>query len=182
MVYLCTREPRCVTDATFRLVILQVWVNQYNILNNNVPFGGKKQSGIGMILYLFDHLSHSCTSVLMHSFSLVGRELGSYALEEYTSVKAVHWNFGEKLEWPLWTCRINLANPRNTIYAVIEFQQCTIAVWRAPQVTLWWYKVMFESIWSQCLQHACSNSILQGSRWTPACLIITLTKAVWVLF
>ncbi|KAG6918928.1 hypothetical protein DXG01_010583 [Tephrocybe rancida] len=53
-----------------------VWVNQYNILNNNVPFGGKKQSGIG-------------------------RELGSYALEEYTSIKAVHWNFGEKLEWPL---------------------------------------------------------------------------------
>ncbi|KAH0840028.1 aldehyde dehydrogenase domain-containing protein [Lanmaoa asiatica] len=53
-----------------------VWVNQYNMLNNNVPFGGKKQSGIG-------------------------RELGSYALEEYTSVKAVHWNFGEKLDWPL---------------------------------------------------------------------------------
>lgn len=26
---------------------IQVWVNQYNILNNNVPFGGKKQSGIG---------------------------------------------------------------------------------------------------------------------------------------
>ncbi|OSX60595.1 hypothetical protein POSPLADRAFT_1147983 [Postia placenta MAD-698-R-SB12] len=53
-----------------------VWVNQYNLLYNNVPFGGKKQSGIG-------------------------RELGSYALEEYTSVKAVHWNFGEKLGWPL---------------------------------------------------------------------------------
>ncbi|KAJ8698209.1 hypothetical protein PTI98_004947 [Pleurotus ostreatus] len=53
-----------------------VWINQYNILNNNVPFGGKKQSGIG-------------------------RELGSYALEEYTSVKAIHWNFGEKLAWPL---------------------------------------------------------------------------------
>ncbi|KAK2466144.1 hypothetical protein APHAL10511_001786 [Amanita phalloides] len=52
-----------------------VWVNQYNLLYNNVPFGGKKLSGIG-------------------------RELGSYALEEYTSVKAVHWNFGEKLEWP----------------------------------------------------------------------------------
>ncbi|CDO74105.1 hypothetical protein BN946_scf185043.g155 [Trametes cinnabarina] len=51
-----------------------VWVNQYNLLNNNVPFGGKKQSG---------------------------RELGSYALEEYTSVKAVHWNYGEKLDWPL---------------------------------------------------------------------------------
>ncbi|KAF8558884.1 aldehyde dehydrogenase [Imleria badia] len=53
-----------------------VWVNQYSLVNNNVPFGGKKQSGIG-------------------------RELGSYALEEYTSVKAVHWNFGETLEWPL---------------------------------------------------------------------------------
>ncbi|KAJ3573871.1 hypothetical protein NP233_g2143 [Leucocoprinus birnbaumii] len=53
-----------------------VWVNQYNLLSNNVPFGGKKQSGIG-------------------------RELGSYALEEYTSVKAVHWNFGERIEWPL---------------------------------------------------------------------------------
>ncbi|PFH51435.1 hypothetical protein AMATHDRAFT_59187 [Amanita thiersii Skay4041] len=53
-----------------------VWVNQYNLLYNNVPFGGKKQSGIG-------------------------RELGSYALDEYTSVKAVHWNFGEKLDWPL---------------------------------------------------------------------------------
>ncbi|KAF9452466.1 aldehyde dehydrogenase [Macrolepiota fuliginosa MF-IS2] len=53
-----------------------VWVNQYNMLNNNVPFGGKKQSGIG-------------------------RELGSYALDEYTSVKAVHWNFGEQIEWPL---------------------------------------------------------------------------------
>ncbi|KAF5388283.1 hypothetical protein D9615_000287 [Tricholomella constricta] len=53
-----------------------IWVNQYNILNNNVPFGGKKQSGIG-------------------------RELGSYALDEYTSIKAVHWNFGEKLDWPL---------------------------------------------------------------------------------
>ena len=25
----------------------QVWVNQYNLLYNNVPFGGKKQSGIG---------------------------------------------------------------------------------------------------------------------------------------
>ncbi|KZT74575.1 aldehyde dehydrogenase [Daedalea quercina L-15889] len=52
-----------------------VWVNQYNILYNNVPFGGKKQSGIG-------------------------RELGSYALDEYTSVKAVQWNFGEKLDFP----------------------------------------------------------------------------------
>ena len=30
-----------------------VWVNQYNILNNNVPFGGKHQSGIGGYYYRF---------------------------------------------------------------------------------------------------------------------------------
>ncbi|VDB85362.1 unnamed protein product [Peniophora sp. CBMAI 1063] len=53
-----------------------VWINQYNILHNHVPFGGKKQSGIG-------------------------RELGSHALDEYISTKAVHWNYGEKLDWPL---------------------------------------------------------------------------------
>ncbi|KAJ7179236.1 NAD-aldehyde dehydrogenase [Mycena filopes] len=55
-------------------------INQYNLLSNNVPFGGKKQS--------------------LYSLKGIGRELGSYALEEYTSVKAVHWNFGEKLDWP----------------------------------------------------------------------------------
>ncbi|KAI0321810.1 NAD-aldehyde dehydrogenase [Amylostereum chailletii] len=53
-----------------------VWINQYNILHNNVPFGGKKQSGFG-------------------------RELGQAALDEYISTKAVHWNYGEKLDWPL---------------------------------------------------------------------------------
>ncbi|KAJ7591159.1 NAD-aldehyde dehydrogenase [Mycena floridula] len=54
-----------------------VWINQYNLLSNAVPFGGNKQSGIG-------------------------RELGSLALSEYTAVKAVHWNYGEKLDWPLY--------------------------------------------------------------------------------
>ncbi|TFL05689.1 NAD-aldehyde dehydrogenase [Pterulicium gracile] len=53
-----------------------VWINEYNLLYPNVPFGGKKRSGIG-------------------------RELGSYALEEYTSVKSVILNFGERLDWPL---------------------------------------------------------------------------------
>lgn len=41
------------------------------------------------------HISLGCKQ------SGIGRELGSYALEEYTTVKAVHWNFGEKLAWPL---------------------------------------------------------------------------------
>ncbi|KAG8947137.1 aldehyde dehydrogenase (NAD(P)(+)) ald5 [Tulasnella sp. 424] len=44
-----------------------VWVNQYNKLNYQVPFGGYKQSGIG-------------------------RELGEYALANYTNVKAIHVN------------------------------------------------------------------------------------------
>lgn len=49
-----------------------VWINCVNVLNPNVPFGGFKQSGIG-------------------------RELGEYALSNYTNVKAVHINLGPKL-------------------------------------------------------------------------------------
>jgi aldehyde dehydrogenase (NAD+) len=73
-----------------------VWVNQYNMLCNNVPFGGKRQSGIGAYCQ-----SLSDADLITHVCQILGRELGSYALAEYTSVKAVHWNFGEKLEWPL---------------------------------------------------------------------------------
>lgn len=47
-----------------------VWVNCYNKLNNQMPFGGFKQSGIG-------------------------RELGEYALSNYTNVKAIHVNLTE---------------------------------------------------------------------------------------
>ena len=86
--------------------LLQVWINQYNLLNNNVPFGGKKQSGIGTdFLFVLIVCSPPLSNVIFPFFCdlvsfLSGRELGSYALEEYTSVKAVHWNFGEKLDWP----------------------------------------------------------------------------------
>ncbi|GAA6020301.1 hypothetical protein JCM10207_003218 [Rhodosporidiobolus poonsookiae] len=44
-----------------------VWINCYNQLNTQVPFGGYKQSGIG-------------------------RELGEDALKNYTSVKSIHVN------------------------------------------------------------------------------------------
>jgi len=44
-----------------------VWINSHNSLSLNVPFGGYKQSGLG-------------------------RELGEYALENYTEIKAVHVN------------------------------------------------------------------------------------------
>jgi acyl-CoA reductase-like NAD-dependent aldehyde dehydrogenase len=41
-----------------------VWVNDYNVFGNQVPFGGYKQSGLG-------------------------RENGPYGLNNYTEVKAV---------------------------------------------------------------------------------------------
>ncbi|KAK4702422.1 hypothetical protein P7C70_g3797, partial [Phenoliferia sp. Uapishka_3] len=53
-----------------------VWINQYTFTANNVPFGGYKTSGWG-------------------------RELGSYGLEEYISIKAVHHSFGEQIDFPL---------------------------------------------------------------------------------
>ncbi|KAH8690599.1 aldehyde dehydrogenase domain-containing protein [Talaromyces proteolyticus] len=46
-----------------------VWVNNYNMLHYQVPFGGVKESGLG-------------------------RELGSYALENYTQIKAVRVYLG----------------------------------------------------------------------------------------
>jgi len=49
-----------------------IWVNSAQTVDLNVPFGGYKQSGIG-------------------------RELGEYALDTYTQVKAVHINIGQKL-------------------------------------------------------------------------------------
>ncbi|KAG8879999.1 aldehyde dehydrogenase (NAD(P)(+)) ald5 [Tulasnella sp. 331] len=49
-----------------------VWVNQYNTLHESVPFGGFKQSGIG-------------------------RELGEYALANYTNVKSIHVNLTKEL-------------------------------------------------------------------------------------
>ncbi|GAA5911469.1 uncharacterized protein JCM6883_005767 [Sporobolomyces salmoneus] len=46
-----------------------VWVNNYNMLHSQAPFGGFKQSGIG-------------------------RELGEYALKNYTQVKTININLG----------------------------------------------------------------------------------------
>ncbi|KUL82584.1 hypothetical protein ZTR_09364 [Talaromyces verruculosus] len=49
-----------------------VWVNQYNMTHYQTPFGGYKESGIG-------------------------RELGSYALENYTQIKSVRIHLGDAL-------------------------------------------------------------------------------------
>ncbi|PSR83803.1 hypothetical protein PHLCEN_2v5617 [Hermanssonia centrifuga] len=48
------------------------WINCANQLHAQIPFGGFKQSGIG-------------------------RELGEYALQHYTAVKAVHINLGHEI-------------------------------------------------------------------------------------
>ncbi|GJN91034.1 hypothetical protein Rhopal_004049-T1 [Rhodotorula paludigena] len=54
-----------------------IWVNNYGLLSNAVPFGGMRQSGIG-------------------------RELGRQGVYEYCSAtKSVHHNLGEELSWPL---------------------------------------------------------------------------------
>ncbi|ODM14449.1 Aldehyde dehydrogenase [Aspergillus cristatus] len=49
-----------------------VWINNYNMISYQAPFGGFKESGLG-------------------------RELGSYALENYTQVKTVHYRLGDAL-------------------------------------------------------------------------------------
>jgi len=49
-----------------------VWVNNYNMLSHQVPFGGFKESGIG-------------------------RELGKYALQNYTQIKSVRVRLGGAL-------------------------------------------------------------------------------------
>ncbi|OCF75606.1 aldehyde dehydrogenase (NAD+) [Kwoniella mangroviensis CBS 8886] len=49
-----------------------IWLNQYGILHPSVPFGGFKTSGIG-------------------------RELGTYGLEAYQQVKAVHQNLTQTM-------------------------------------------------------------------------------------
>ncbi|CEP03450.1 unnamed protein product (mitochondrion) [Plasmodiophora brassicae] len=59
-----TKDLQTAIKMTNELQAGTVWVNCYNVFNTAMPFGGYKQSG-------------------------VGRELGEYALSEYTQVKSV---------------------------------------------------------------------------------------------
>ena len=62
------RDIICGQELSLKLsVVFLCRINCYNKLHVNVPFGGFKQSGIG-------------------------RELGEYALAEYSNVKAVNIN------------------------------------------------------------------------------------------
>ncbi|KIY72609.1 aldehyde dehydrogenase [Cylindrobasidium torrendii FP15055 ss-10] len=58
-------------ETAHRLKAGTAWINCVNQLHEQVPFGGFKQSGIG-------------------------RELGEYALHNYTATKAVHVNLGHR--------------------------------------------------------------------------------------
>ncbi|WVQ99789.1 hypothetical protein IAU59_006931 [Kwoniella sp. CBS 9459] len=71
-----TNDCRQATRVTAALDAGTVWCNQYALLHPGVPFGGFKQSGIG-------------------------RELGTYGLEAYTQIKAVHQNLTQTMEWPI---------------------------------------------------------------------------------
>ncbi|KAL7418774.1 hypothetical protein Q5752_006457 [Cryptotrichosporon argae] len=71
-----TSDSRQATRVSAALDAGTVWVNQYALLHAGVPFGGFKQSGIG-------------------------RELGTYGIEAYTQVKAVHHNLTQTMEWPI---------------------------------------------------------------------------------
>jgi aldehyde dehydrogenase (NAD+) len=67
-----TQDINRALETAARLKAGTAWINCVNSLNAQVPFGGYKQSGIG-------------------------RELGEYALTNYTNVKAVHVNLGDKM-------------------------------------------------------------------------------------
>ena len=64
-----TKDLNTAIETGHALKAGTVWINCINNINPSVPFGGYKQSGIG-------------------------RELGQYALANYTNVKAVHVNLG----------------------------------------------------------------------------------------
>lgn len=62
-----TKDIKKAHYVTSKLQAGTVWINDYGLELEAAPFGGYKQSGIG-------------------------RELGSYALNEYTEVKSVYVN------------------------------------------------------------------------------------------
>lgn len=80
---------RAITTAN-RLKAGTIWVNCYNLLETNVPFGGYKRELSSTNLFL------RVLAVTDDDLGLVesgiGRELGEYALANYTEVKAVHIN------------------------------------------------------------------------------------------
>jgi aldehyde dehydrogenase (NAD+) len=77
---------RCL-EVTKQLRAGTVWINDHHLINCIAPFGGYKQSGIG-------------------------RELGSYGLDEYTEVKHVHVDLTRDHERKMFG--VLLSEPRDT--------------------------------------------------------------------
>ncbi|WVQ64144.1 uncharacterized protein L199_002305 [Kwoniella botswanensis] len=71
-----TQDISRATRVAANLKAGTIWINCYNELHPQIPFGGFKQSGLG-------------------------RELGEYALENYTEIKAVQINVSGKCGIPL---------------------------------------------------------------------------------
>lgn len=74
-----------------------VWINQHNILEKNVPFGGYKREHPSLPidtsrLIMETELTTSSFAVDLSAESGMGRELGEAALENYTEVKSIHIN------------------------------------------------------------------------------------------
>ncbi|TRM59449.1 aldehyde dehydrogenase domain-containing protein [Schizophyllum amplum] len=67
-----TQDINRALETAHKLQAGTAWINCVNQLHAQVPFGGFKQSGIG-------------------------RELGEYALENYTNIKAVHVNLRHRM-------------------------------------------------------------------------------------
>ncbi|WVF72485.1 hypothetical protein IAT40_007300 [Kwoniella sp. CBS 6097] len=67
-----TNDARQQTRVASSIDAGTIWINQYGILHPGVPFGGFKHSGIG-------------------------RELGTYGMEAYQQVKAVHQNLTQTM-------------------------------------------------------------------------------------
>lgn len=88
-----------------------VWVNQYNVLSNAVPFGGVRQSGIGRELGLAgikEYLCESacagcCDETIACSLSdchwVVWGQSGNtdHTSRSFAATKSVHHNIGEDL-------------------------------------------------------------------------------------
>jgi acyl-CoA reductase-like NAD-dependent aldehyde dehydrogenase/alcohol dehydrogenase class IV len=86
-----------------------MWINDYHVFSDLAPFGGYKQSGIG-------------------------RELGTYGLEEYTEVKHVHVGAEGNPALRMGN-RLLLSYPRTTSFAWAGPTKLTIGAGRAAAVS-----------------------------------------------
>ena len=89
-----TQDINRALETARKLKAGTAWINCVNTLEPNVPFGGFKQSGSTYYpLFPNPPAKHDVDRFR----STVGRELGEYALNNYTNVKAVHVNLGHRM-------------------------------------------------------------------------------------